>query len=119
MLVPVPKVYDLKAFNTHFLKQCDEDMLRPHYSKQHLHKELLAGDRKALLSLLSVAFDESELKVVCTDSYAKFTLNKAKHTYSAAPSLRLESSLCDIDSARGYRSRQGLPRDHMAFAALR
>jgi len=29
MLVPVPRVDDLEAFNVHLLKQCDEDMLRP------------------------------------------------------------------------------------------
>ncbi|MGI6163447.1 MAG: patatin-like phospholipase family protein [Bacillota bacterium] len=35
--------------------------------------------------LPSVRFDESEVVVVRTDSYAKFTLNKGKHTYSSAP----------------------------------
>jgi len=35
--------------------------------------------------LPSVPLDASEIKVVCTNSYAKFTLNKGKHTYSTSP----------------------------------
>jgi len=51
--------------------------------EQRLHKELFEDERKALLPLPAVAFDESELKVVRTNSYAKFTLNKGKQTHSA------------------------------------
>jgi hypothetical protein len=85
MLVPVPKVDDLEAFNRRLLEECDQDMLRPHYLKKRLHKDLFEEDLKALLPLPSVSFDASEIKVVRTNSHAKFTLNKGKHTYSTAP----------------------------------
>jgi len=85
MLVPVPEVDDLEAFNRRLLEECDQDMVRPHYLKRRLHKDLFEEDLKALLPLPPVPFDASEIKVVRTNSYAKFTLNKGKHTYSTAP----------------------------------
>lgn len=59
MPVPAPEVDDLKAFNLHLLEQCDQDMLRVHYSKQRLHEEVSEDDREALLPMPYVAFDES------------------------------------------------------------
>jgi len=94
-------------------------MFRPHYLEQHLHKEFFEDDWKALLPLPFVASDELELKVVRTNGYAKFTLSKRKAHVLCSHSLRPESGLCEIDSARGHRSRQELPREHTAFAALR
>ena len=85
MLVPVPEFDDLKEFNRQQLVICDQDMVRPHYLKKRLIKDLFEDDRKALLPLPEVAFDESKIKAVRTDSYAKFTLNEGKHTYSTAP----------------------------------
>ena len=85
MLVPIPRVRDLKAFNRKLLEDCDKDMLRPHYIKEFLHKDLFKEDIKAFLPLPSTYFDAAEIKTVRTDSYAKFTLNKGKHTYSTAP----------------------------------
>lgn len=84
-LVPVPQVDDLRAFNRQLLVMGDEDMLRLHYKKERLLKDLFEEDRKALLSLPSTPFDESEIVTVRTDAYAKFTLGKGKHTYSTAP----------------------------------
>jgi transposase len=84
-LVPIPQVDDLKAFNRQLLTLCDHDMQRPHYKKNRLIKELFEEDRKALLPLPAVAYDGSELKKVSTNSYAKFTLENGKHTYSTAP----------------------------------
>lgn len=86
LLVPVPQTDDLKAFNRQLLELCDQDMTMTHYTKKLLIKDLFEGDRKALLPLPAVAFDESELKVVRTNSYAKFTLEGGKHTYSIAQS---------------------------------
>jgi len=85
MLVPIPRVRDLKAFNRKLLEDCDKDMLRPHYIKEFLHKDLFKEDIKAFLPLPPTYFDAAEIKTVRTDSYAKFTLNKGKHTYSTAP----------------------------------
>ncbi len=85
MLVPVPELDDLKEFNRQQLVICDQDMARPHYLKKRLIKDLFGDDRKALLPLPKVAFDESKIKAVRTNNYAKFTLNEGKHTYSTAP----------------------------------
>lgn len=85
MLVPVPEIDDLKAFNRRLLEECDQDMLRTHCLKKRLHKDLFEEDLKAFLPLPSVPLDASEIREVRTDSYAKFTLNKEKHTYSTAP----------------------------------
>ncbi|MFZ5898941.1 MAG: Mu transposase domain-containing protein, partial [Bacillota bacterium] len=85
LLVPVPQVDDLREFNRHLLEQCDLDMQRPHYRKEALIKDLFGEDRGQLLPLPAVPFDEAALVTVRTDSYAKFTLNKGKHTYSTAP----------------------------------
>lgn len=84
-LVPVPRVDDLKMFNRHLLALCDEDMLRPHYKKGCFHKDLFEDDKEAFLPLPDMPFDESQVVAVRTDSYAKFTLEKGKHTYSTAP----------------------------------
>lgn len=85
LLVPVPRVDNLKAFNRQLLEECDQDMHRPHYKKQLQIRELFAEDLNALRPLPAVTYDESELKKVRTNSYAKFTLNEGKHTYSTAP----------------------------------
>lgn len=85
LLVPVPQIEDLQAFNRQLLLQCDEDMDRPHYLKASLIGELFIADREKLLTLPAVEFDEGKLVVVKTDSYAKFTLNKGLHRYSTAP----------------------------------
>lgn len=62
MLVPVPRVDGLEAHNVHLLKQCDEDILRPHYLSQRLHKELFEDDRKSLLPLPSVVLANQSSK---------------------------------------------------------
>lgn len=85
ILVPPPHIDDLRDFNRRLLYLCDEDMRRPHYRKGHMIEVLFESDRKALLPLPTEAFDGSELKTVRTNSYAKFTLNEGKHTYSTAP----------------------------------
>jgi len=51
MLVPVPEVDDLEAFNRRLLEECDQDMVRPHYLKKRLHRDLFEEDLRALLPL--------------------------------------------------------------------
>ena len=85
LLVPVPQFDDLKAFNRGLLKQCDQDMHRPHYKKETLILDLFEEDRAQFLPLPATGFDTARLVTVRTDSYAKFTLEEGKHTYSTAP----------------------------------
>lgn len=84
LLVPVPQADDLKTFNRQLLEKCDHDMQRSHYKKGLLVRELFTEDQKAFHPLPAVTYDESELKRVRTNSYAKFTLD-GRHTYSTAP----------------------------------
>ena len=85
LFVPLPKVDDLRAFNRQLLIRCDKDMDRPHYTKQSSIQELFKEDRQNLLPLPAEPFDCSKLVTVRTNSMAKFTLHKGKHTYSTAP----------------------------------
>lgn len=85
LLVPLPRVDNLQKFNQQLLKECDADMNRPHYIKQSTIQELFKEDLESLLPLPTVPFDCSELVTVQTDSSARFTLHKGKHTYSTAP----------------------------------
>jgi len=88
LLVPVPRFDDLRTFNQRLLERCDEDMNRPHYKKETLIADLFAEDRARFLPLPTTKFDASRLITVHTDSYAKFTLEEGKHTYSTAPYAR-------------------------------
>jgi len=85
LLVPPPTVDDLKAFNRQLLLECDRDMERIHYKKLGLISELFKEDLNAMLPLPKTDYDPSEIKAVRTDAYAKFSLEKGKHTYSTAP----------------------------------
>ncbi len=85
LFVPLPRVDNLQAFNRQLLIKCDEDMDRSHYVKQSNIQELFKEDLKNLLPLPAEPFDCSELVTVQTDSMAKFTLHRGKHTYSTAP----------------------------------
>ena len=85
LLVPPPTVDDLKAFNRQLLLECDQDMERLHYKKLAPINELFKEDLNAMLPLPKTDYDPSEIKAVRTDAYAKFSLEKGKHTYSTAP----------------------------------
>jgi len=61
MLVPVPEIDDLKAFNRRLLAMCDQDMQRHHYLKGKFISELFKEDLKALLPLPRVSYDCSKL----------------------------------------------------------
>lgn len=93
LLVPVPRFDDLRTFNQRLLERCDEDMNRPHYKKETLIADLFAEDRTRFLPLPTTKFDASRLITVRTDSYAKFTLEEGKHTYSTAPRYARSSLL--------------------------
>lgn len=84
-LVPVPEFVELELFNKELLEECDNDMLRPHYKKGIIIKELFEKDLEKFLPLPVEEFDESKLIFVKTNAHAKFTLNNGRHSYSTAP----------------------------------
>ena len=92
-LVPVPEFDDLELYNKKLLKDCDSNMLRPHYKKEASIKQLFEKDHEKLLPLPTEEYDESKLVYVKTDAHAKFTLNKGKHSYSTAPKFA-KTELC-------------------------
>lgn len=96
LLVPVPRFDDLKAFNRQLLEQCDRDMHRPHYKKETFIADLFEEDRARFLPLPAAEFDAAGLVTVRTDSYAKFTLEEGKHTYSTAPRYARSSLLVKL-----------------------
>ncbi len=86
-LVPVPAFKDLAQKNVEILADCDKDMVREHYDKQHMIRELFDEDKAALLPLPAVRFETAKYGSAVTDKYGKFTLNNGKHRYSASPAL--------------------------------
>ena len=51
MLVPVPVITDIDAFNADLLRQCDEDHNREHYERGTLIRELWEDEKRRLLTL--------------------------------------------------------------------
>lgn len=85
MLVPVPRISDLAAFNRELLDECMADAIREHYRKDMTISELFEEDRKALLPLPAVPLDVAKYVAVKTNGYGKFTLNNGLHEYSVSP----------------------------------
>jgi transposase len=85
MLVPVPEFEDLQGFNRKLLERCDADQQREHYRKQTTIQELFRADRQALLPLPAVPYEVCRYESARTDAYAKFTLERGRHSYSSTP----------------------------------
>jgi transposase len=85
MLVPIPKLNDLRVYNQELLAKCDNDGNREHYRKGDTIINLYAEDRKALLELPAVALDIAQYRSIKTNAYGKFLLYKGFHEYSVSP----------------------------------
>jgi len=85
LLVPVPRISDLTAFNKSLLEQCTEDGHREHYRKNGTISKLHEEDLKALLPLPVVALDVANYSTVSTNGYGRFYLNSNLHEYSVSP----------------------------------
>lgn len=85
LLVPLPRINNLEAFNQTLLPKCDTDAVREHYRKEVDICTLFEKDRNAFLPLASVPLDVSKYVTVRTNSYGRFSLNSGLHEYSASP----------------------------------
>lgn len=85
LMVPVPHITDLKAFNQELLVKCETDAHRAHYRKDATICQLHEKDRKALIKLPTIPLDLAKYITVKTNAYGKFYLNKGFHEYSVSP----------------------------------
>jgi transposase len=85
MLVPIPLFNNIKEYNKELLERCMNDLNREHYKKEKLIIDLFKEDVKALGPLPNTEFNACTYESVRTNAYAKFTLNKGRHTYSTMP----------------------------------
>lgn len=85
LLVPIPKINDLKDFNRDLLSQCDNDGNREHYRKGEAIVKLYQKDKQNLLELPVEAFDACKYITVKTNGYGRFYLNSGLHEYSISP----------------------------------
>ena len=84
LLVPVPDVPDLLAFNQALLARSERHWERPHYKKGQRVCTLFAVDREALRALPPQAFAPYRYTQVRTDQQGRFCL-EGQHWYSSAP----------------------------------
>jgi len=85
MLVPVPRIDSLAAFNKDLLTLCEEDGHRDHYRMDATHNELFEKDISSLLKLPATPFDPARYEKIKTNGYGKFYLNSGLHEYSVSP----------------------------------
>lgn len=85
LLVPVPRITDLTAFNKSLLEKCDRDGLREHYRKDATISQLSEADMNALRPLPAVALDVAKYSSVRTNGYGRFYLSGGLHEYSVSP----------------------------------
>jgi transposase len=84
LLVPVPTVADVKAWNTELLTVAERDFQRSHYKKGQPIAELFEQERHQLGPLPARPFNVERFTRVHTDGYGKFCLD-GRHWYSSAP----------------------------------
>jgi transposase len=84
LLVPIPVVSDLPAFNRTLLGQSERHWERRHYKKGVPVTTLVAVDREALRALPPQAFAPYRYTQVRTDQQGRFCL-EGQHWYSSAP----------------------------------
>lgn len=84
VLVPIPDVPDLFAFNVDLLTRSEQHWTRRHYKKGLPVVTLFAEDRAALRALPPQAFAPYRYTQVRTDRQGRFCL-EGQHWYSSAP----------------------------------
>jgi len=85
LLVPIPEFDDLHEFNRKILELCDRDMLRSHYKKRRIIKELFEEDKAAMNPLPKDRFDIGRLEIARADKYGKVKFDA--RIYSSSPAV--------------------------------
>jgi len=86
MLVPIPEFNNLQEYNRELLKECMDDMQRPHYRKGKSIAELFEEDRKHLLPLPHTFFEAITFRTIKANGYGKIVID-GRYTYSSRPEM--------------------------------
>lgn len=84
LFVPLPQIWNLKAYNAKLLARCMALSDKPHYIKGQCERELFVEDVFALAELPSSPFKAMSYKRMRADKYGNITLD-GRHRYSVAP----------------------------------
>lgn len=84
LFVPMPQIWNLKAYNQKLLARCMEMAEKPHYVKGQRERELFMEDTFALADLPTSPFKVMSYKHMRADKYGNITLD-GRHRYSSAP----------------------------------
>ena len=85
MLVPVPVITDINAFNEELLLRCDKDHGRKHYIHDALIRELWEDEKQSLLTLPEHEYEVFSYESLKADKYGFITLDTNK--YGLSPEL--------------------------------
>ncbi len=86
LFVPVPRVWDLRAYNERLLARCMEMADKPHYVKGESERQLFCEDEFALLDLPEAPFKVVSWQRMRADKYGNVILD-GRHRYSTSPEL--------------------------------
>lgn len=100
LLVPVPEMTSLEAYNGELLARCDGDHRRAHYRSEKTIAELFTADEAALLPLPQIPFDPARYETLRADAYAMVSLERGLHRYSSSPRYARELVRVRIDAHR-------------------
>ena len=100
LLVPVPEMTSLEAYNRELLTRCDADHRRTHYRSEKRIAELFEADQAALLPLPPIPFDPTRYETVRADAYGMVSLERGLHRYSSSPRFAREAVRVRIGAHR-------------------
>lgn len=86
LMVPIPQVSDITAYNTRLLERCLELAGKPHYRKGEPEIQLFVEDRFAMTGLPGNPFEVARYERPKADKQGKVHLD-GPHLYSTDPSL--------------------------------
>jgi len=84
LFVPVPTIIDFDKYNHEIIRKSRIKMAELHYEKRAPIKELFLEDRRWLLALPSVPFDNFRLQRACADKFGRVKIEGRR--YSVTPS---------------------------------
>lgn len=94
LFVPIPVIENFDDFNKTLFDKSEKDMLRVHYKKDQLIKNLFKVDLKNMKNVNPVEFNVGKLVSVKTDKYAKVSFESNK--YSTSPKYALERIYLEV-----------------------
>lgn len=84
LFVPVPRIWDIRAYNERLLARCMELSDKPHYIKGESERALFCEDEFALLEMPEAPFKVVSWQRMRADKHGNVVLD-GRHRYSTAP----------------------------------